>query len=90
MTWTPKHQNDGVLHFRRVGITRYTYLLTYSMEQSPSWEANNFSASQEISRIYGTRRFITPFTSARRDESLSPRHGAFSGFRWKNGLQYGG
>ena len=26
-------------------------LLTYSMEQSPSWEANLFSASQEISRI---------------------------------------
>ena len=28
-----------------------TYLLTYSMEQSPSWEANWFSASQEIPRI---------------------------------------
>ena len=28
-----------------------TYLLTYSMEQSPSWEANFFSASQEIPRI---------------------------------------
>ena len=26
-------------------------LLTYSMEQSPSWEANKFSASQEIPRI---------------------------------------
>jgi len=25
-----------------------TYLLTYSMEQSPSWEANRFAASQEI------------------------------------------
>ena len=25
-----------------------TYLLTYSMEQSPSWEANRFSASQEV------------------------------------------
>jgi hypothetical protein len=24
------------------------YLLTYSMEQSPSWEANQFAASQEI------------------------------------------
>jgi len=29
----------------------YTYLLTYYMEQSPSWEANKFSASQEIPRI---------------------------------------
>jgi hypothetical protein len=26
-------------------------LLTYSMEQHPSWEANRFSASQEIRRI---------------------------------------
>ena len=25
-----------------------TYLLTHSMEQSPSWEANQFSANQEI------------------------------------------
>ena len=29
----------------------FTYLLTYSTEQSPSWETNSFSASQEISRI---------------------------------------
>ena len=28
-----------------------TYLLTYSMVQSPSWEANWFAASQEIPRI---------------------------------------
>ena len=28
-----------------------TYLLTYSMEQSPSWEANRFLVSQEITRI---------------------------------------
>jgi hypothetical protein len=27
-----------------------TYLLTYSVEQSPSWEANKYSASQEIPR----------------------------------------
>jgi hypothetical protein len=27
------------------------YLLTHNMEQSPSWEANRFSASQEISHI---------------------------------------
>ena len=30
-----------------------TYLLTFSIEQSPSWEANKFSASQIISRITG-------------------------------------
>ena len=28
-----------------------TYLLTYSTEQNPSWEANRVSASQEIPRI---------------------------------------
>ena len=42
-----------------------TYLLTYSMVQSNSWEANWFAASQEIPRIFGTRRFITTFTSFR-------------------------
>ena len=30
---------------------RWPYLLTYSMVQSPSWEANWFAASQEIPRI---------------------------------------
>ena len=29
-----------------------TYLLTYSMQHSPSWEANWFAASQEIPRIF--------------------------------------
>jgi len=29
-----------------------TYLLTNSMVQSPSWEANWFAASQEILRIF--------------------------------------
>ena len=36
------------------------------MQQSPSSEANRFSANQEITpTFYGTRRFITAFTSAR-------------------------
>ena len=34
-----------------LGTLTLTYLLTYSMEQSPSWEANRFSASQKIPRI---------------------------------------
>ena len=29
----------------------YTYLLTYSMEQSSSWEAHRFSASREITHV---------------------------------------
>ena len=40
------------------------YLLTYSMQQDPSWEANWFAASQEIPSFCGTRMFITAFTSA--------------------------
>ena len=47
-------------------ITHYL-LLTYSMEQSPSWEANWFAASQEIPRIlwnpkfhYRTHKFPPP------------------------------
>ena len=32
-------------------LPRPQYTLTYSTEQSPSWEANRFSASQEIPRI---------------------------------------
>ena len=35
-----------------------TYLLTYSMVQSPSWEANWFAASQEIPHI--SRNHIPP------------------------------
>ena len=34
-----------------------TYLLAYSMEQSPSWEANRFVASQEIPRILWNPKF---------------------------------
>jgi hypothetical protein len=32
-------------------VTTLSCLLTYSMEQGPSWEANRFVASQEIPRI---------------------------------------
>ena len=34
-------------------ITLTAYWLTYCMEQSPSWKANRFSASQEIPRTLG-------------------------------------
>jgi len=37
--------------FRSHRVTFRPVLLTYFMEQSPSWEANRFSASQEIPRI---------------------------------------
>jgi hypothetical protein len=35
----------------------FNYLLAYSMEQSPSWEANRFSDSQEIPRIFWKPKF---------------------------------
>jgi hypothetical protein len=47
--------------------------LTNSMEQRPSWEASGHSASQEIPCLYGTRRFITVFTT---------RHSSLSWARW--------
>ena len=31
--------------------TEMSFLLTYSMKQSPAWEANSFSVSQEIPGI---------------------------------------
>jgi len=39
------------------------YLLTHSMEQSRSWEANRSSASQEILRSDGTRTFNIAFST---------------------------
>jgi len=62
-----------------------TYLRTYSVEQSPSWEANRFSASQEIPTFYGTRRFITSFTSVRHlsMNQLDPVHAPKSNF-WRS------
>ena len=41
-------------------ISYHIYILTYSTGQSPSWEANRFSAQT----FYGTQRFINAFTSA--------------------------
>jgi len=37
--------------FSQQEVNNTVFLLTYSMVQSPSWEANWFAASQEISRI---------------------------------------
>jgi len=38
--------------------------LTYSMQPSPSWEANQFSAITKFPAFYGTWKFITAFTIA--------------------------
>ena len=52
-------------------ILTLQWLLTYSMEQSSSWEAKRFQLVKKFTKIYGTRRFITAFTRARH-LSLSP------------------
>jgi hypothetical protein len=42
------------------------FYLTYSMEQSPSWEADQFSQlTKKFPAFYGTRRFFNVLTSAR-------------------------
>ena len=38
-------------------FTYNTYLLTYSTEQSPSWEPNQFSTSQEFFRFLWNPKF---------------------------------
>ena len=38
-------------HLAYVSVTIYEHLLTYSMEQRPSWKANRFAVSQEIPHI---------------------------------------
>ena len=55
-----------------------TYLLNYSMEQSPSWEANRFSAAQEIPHLlwkpkvhYRIHKWLPPIPILRH---LSPIH----------------
>ena len=43
LKWLRTGSSDGVLW--------WCYSLTHSMEQSPSWEANRFSAGQKIPRL---------------------------------------
>ena len=43
----------------------YTYLFTYFMEKSPSWEANSSWLVNKFPAFYRTWRFVTAFTSAR-------------------------
>ena len=42
----------------------HNILLIYSMEQSPSWESNRTQLVNKFPTVYGTRKFITAFTTA--------------------------
>jgi hypothetical protein len=75
-------------HKRKLNVmlhnTGHTYLLTYSMEQSPPWEANLFSASQEILRIlwnpkvhYHSHKSLPPLPT---QSQLDPVHNPTSHF----------
>ena len=55
--------HDGYLRLTYLLIYLLTHSLTYSMEQSPSWEARLFQLFKKFPAFYGTRRFITAFTS---------------------------
>jgi hypothetical protein len=67
------------LHYNRyIKYTVENYsLLTYSMEQSPSWEANqSLQLTKKFPAFYGTQRFFTVLTRA--------RHPSLS---WANSIQ---
>jgi hypothetical protein len=49
---------------RQIIMSYIGNLQIVSTEKSPPWEASSHSASQEISRLYRTRRFITVFKRA--------------------------
>jgi hypothetical protein len=58
-------QTERIEYFTLLTYLLLNYLLSYSMEQSPSWETIRFSASQEITLILWNGIIITAFTSAR-------------------------
>jgi hypothetical protein len=64
--WRKQHYSKHIfLKFLTCNYVFLTYLLTYSMVQSSSWEANWLQLVKKIPAFYGTRRFITALTSLR-------------------------
>ena len=62
--WGPLSVDFVIIFFSFIFILLLLLLLTYSMEHSPSWEANRSTASQAFPAFYGIRNFITAFISA--------------------------
>jgi hypothetical protein len=48
-----------------IEVSLLTPWLTYSMEQNSSWEADGFSAGQQLPAFYEIRRYIAVFAKAR-------------------------
>ena len=74
----------GEPSFNSLFYTKHTYLLTDYMEQSSSWSANRFSASQEIPRIlwnpkvhYRIHKCLPPIPILR---NIDPVHAPTSNF----------
>ena len=63
-----EESNSSFLHIEDISKkfgSNYSYShITNSTEQSPSWEVNRFSHSQEIHHILWKQRFINTFTTA--------------------------
>jgi hypothetical protein len=53
-----QHKIQVITHRKLVFYKLNVELLTYSIEQSPSWEANRFVASQDIPRILLNRKVL--------------------------------
>jgi len=45
------------MRYMNLRIWKIYYIIIYTMEQSPSWEANRFSTSQEIPLILWNPKF---------------------------------
>jgi hypothetical protein len=56
--WATEICRSNQIHLSIKYMVHLLVMLTYSMQQSPSWEANRFAASQEISRILWNPKFI--------------------------------
>ena len=79
--YTPKQTHKHILQqnsfYLQLLILHTQILITYSMEQSPSWEANwVLQLIKKFPAFYGIRKFITILTST--------RHLSFS---WANSIQ---
>ena len=63
--WEDQSYLEHVVRYSTLDWNVTSYLLIYSMVQSPSWEANWLQLVKKFPAFHGTRRFITALTSVR-------------------------